>query len=128
MSPYKRTNGFRPTDLAGTRGGFLGIWGIPAAVIVLTGFYDQASLASYAWPPALAWMGTACLYNARRCGRRHCRITGPFFLAMAVLALLHGWSPLALGAHGWTWLGGITAAGALVLTFAPEWLWGRYVK
>jgi len=27
-------------------------------------------------------MGTACILNARRCGRTHCRYTGPYYLAM----------------------------------------------
>jgi hypothetical protein len=33
------------------------------------------------WTVALAWMGTACILNLRRCGRTHCRYTGPYYLA-----------------------------------------------
>ena len=49
---------------------------------------------------ALAWMGAACLANARRCGRMHCFFTGPFFLAMAALALAVGLDIVSLGAAG----------------------------
>lgn len=33
---------------------------------------------------ALGWMGAACMLNARRCNRTHCRYTGPYFVAMIV--------------------------------------------
>jgi hypothetical protein len=37
-------------------------------------------------------MGTACILNARRSGRTHCRFTGPYYLAMTapVLVLASG--------------------------------------
>ena len=64
------------------------------------------------WPIALVWMGTACLANARRCGRTHCYLTGPFFLVMAMAVLLHGYGLVPLGPHGWIWLGAVTAVEA----------------
>jgi hypothetical protein len=33
-------------------------------------------------------MGTACILNARRCRRTHCKYTDPYFLTMSVPALL----------------------------------------
>ena len=42
-------------------------WGLPALGLVVSGFLN---LEAFVWPPLLAWMGVACLMNARRCGRR----------------------------------------------------------
>ena len=98
-------------------------WGLPVAGMVVAGVLDvQAAL----WPVALLWMGGACLMNGRRCGRMHCFFTGPFFLAMAVLALLLGLDIVSLGDRGWSWIGGGTLVGAALLTFLPERLWGKY--
>ncbi len=81
------------------------------------------------WPVALVWMGVACLMNARRCGRRHCYLTGPFFLVMAALALCHGAGIVPLGDSGFFWLGVVLLVGGYgVLWKLPEYLWGAYVK
>ena len=103
------------------------IWGVPIAVLVVSvqlgGIY-----AAIAWPLALGFMGVACLLNARRCGRVHCFLTGPFFLMLALLSLLYGFGRLDLGTRGWSWLSLTLLAGALVLTCIPEWIFGRYVR
>ena len=79
------------------------------------------------WAVALVWMGAACLMSARRCGRRHCDLTGPFFLIMAVATLLHGFGAVWLGPNGWLWLGAtIIAGGYGALWYLPERIWGRY--
>ena len=80
-----------------------------------------------AWVLFLVWMGAACLANARRCGRTHCHLTGPFFLVMAAAVLAHGAGLLPLGRYGWAWLGATTAAGAALLWSASEALLGRYL-
>lgn len=113
-------------DLFRGRRGLL-IWGIPIAVLALS-----ANLGSFyaaiAWPLALAFMGAACLVNARNCGRRHCYFTGPYFLLLAILALLYGLGILDLGKRGWSWLSLALLAGAVVLICVPEWLFGKYVR
>ena len=110
-------------DWTRSRKGELLGWGLPVAVMVAAGVFDvQAAL----WPAALLWMGVACLVNARRCGRRHCFFTGPFFLAMAAMALLLGLEIVSLGGNGWEWIGVGTLAGAVILYYVPERLWGRY--
>jgi len=110
---------------SGARG--LLIWGLPIAVIVISarlgGHYPV-----FAWPPALGFMGAACLYNARRCGRLHCYLTGPFFLALALVSLLYGIGALDLGSHGWSWLSLVLLVGGVVLTCVPEWLFGKYLR
>lgn len=103
--------------------GFGAVWGIPMVGLVLGGVFD---LHAYLWPPALAYMGGACLLNAMRCGRLHCYFTGPFFLATALAALAHGTGLVSLGDDGWRWIGGVVLVGGLGLTYLPEWVWGRY--
>ena len=99
------------------------IWGWPALGLIVSGVLD---LEMYAWPPLLAWMGVACLLNARRCGRRHCFYTGPFFLALAGLSLVHGIGLVDFGPAGWRWLGLSLVIGWLILHYGVEALWGKY--
>ena len=102
-------------------------WGIPIAALVATIWLGHPAK-TLVWFVALSWMGLACIANARRCGRVHCRFTGPFFLAMAVLALGHGYGFVPLGDDGWAWLGGALAVGGIGLTVIPEAIWGRYAR
>jgi len=71
-------------------------------------------------------MGAACLLNAARCGRVHCRFTGPLFIIAAVASLAYGLGFLPLGQSGWKWIGAGTIIGALALGCIPELLLGRY--
>lgn len=91
-------------------------------------FFDP-SVRTVIWPGALSWMGVACLLNAKRCGRLHCFLTGPFFLCIAALSLLHGLDVLSLGDNGWGWLVVVLIAGGWGLLWKlPEYLWGSYVE
>lgn len=113
-----------PNDWArGTRG--LLLFGLPVLILLLGGFLPERHLVIL-WPLVLAFMGTACLLNARGCGRVHCFFTGPFFLVMAALALLYGLGVVPLGPHGWDRLGLILLVGAVALCCGPELLFGRY--
>jgi hypothetical protein len=53
-------------------------------------------------------MGLVCLLNASRCGRVHCRFTGPFLILCAVASLGYGLGLLPLEASGWKWIGAVT--------------------
>src|SRR6266478_2237478 len=64
------------------------------------------------WVIALGWMGTACMINARRCNRTHCRYTGPYYIASIVPVILVGAGFAAVGIIGWIGLGAIIIAGA----------------
>jgi hypothetical protein len=74
-------------------------WWIPTALII-AGLLVTAPFRTGIWVAALAWMGIACLLNARQCGRTHCRYTGPYYLAMVVPVLIVGAGiiPLSLSA------------------------------
>lgn len=103
------------------------LWGLPATVMLLSVCCASADrVIAIAWALSLLVMGTACLVNARGCGRMHCYFTGPFFLFMAGISLLHGLRLLPLGPDGWLYIGATLVTGATLLFFVPEWVWGRY--
>ena len=103
-------------------------WGLPAMLLVGGAFLIDLSVRTVIWAISLAWMGVACLMNAARCGRMHCYFTGPFFLFMAVAVLLHGFQVIWLGTDGWKWLGVMIVAGAAVLWWGPESIWGKFAR
>ena len=100
-------------------------WGLPTAILIGAAFLTHPAK-TLIWTVTLIWMGVACLANARRCGRRHCYLTGPFFLFMAALTLFHGFELVSLGSQGWLWLGSSLIAGLILLWYVPEKLWGKY--
>ena len=103
------------------------IWIVPVVILFIADSLGGV-YATVLWPVALTFMGTACLVNARRCGRRHCFFTGPFFLILAGISLLYGLGILPLGLHGWQWLTDALLIGGCVLCCTPEWLFGKYVR
>jgi hypothetical protein len=54
-------------------------WWVPQGAIVVS-LFVPVPLRTVIWIIALMWMRTACIFNAKRCGRTHCRYTGPFIL------------------------------------------------
>ena len=105
------------------------LWGLPPLVMVITAFIDLGStLRAVAWVGSLLVMSGGCFANAARCGRLHCYFTGPFFLFMAAIVLLHGIEVVPFGTSGWRWIGVTTIVGAVSLTYIPEWVSGKYAK
>ena len=105
---------------------FILYW-LPAIAIVAVGRLAISSgWRAVVWTVALATMGVACIVNAIRCGRVHCYLTGPFFLLMALAALLYGLGTLHLGGNGWNVLSLITLIGTIALWCLPEMFLGRY--
>jgi hypothetical protein len=104
--------------------GFL-LWCTPWLVFVLS-FSVSHGLRTALWTTSFALMGAACLLNAARCGRVHCRYTGPFFILAAITSLAYGLGLLPLGPSGWNWIGVGIVIGALVLYCIPELFLGRY--
>ncbi len=115
-------------DLSASIGSFLAVWGAPVLAGLIASFAAPSiGWAAGAWSLTLAWMGSACLLNARRCGRLHCYFSGPILLVGALLAALIAFGSLDADATG---LGAIIA-GAFVLaslTYALELAWGRYLR
>lgn len=100
-------------------------WGVPLALAVSTDFLSLSlALTASIWAVAFLWMGTGCVLNALRCGRRHCFISGPVLWLGAIAVALAG-SGILPGRHALSDAINITVAVA-VLSFLPEWIWGRY--
>ena len=112
-------------DWAESLGGYLIAWGIPSIILIAAGLVDPAQRAII-WAGVLVWMGAGCLLNARRCGRTHCRYTGPYYLLMIVPAALLGAGILAAGSWAWWLLGAMILLGSKVIWVATEVLWGKY--
>ena len=106
-------------------GSYIVAWGLPT-VLLVAAIWASDGMRTIVWGAALVWMGSACLLNARRCGRVHCRYTGPFFLVMALVVGLHGTGAVALGPGGWTWIGVVIALGTAAIWMISERLEGRY--
>src|SRR5438445_13265189 len=98
---------------------------MPKAAI-LAGLFFPVSVRAVIWIIALIWMGTACVINATRCNRTHCRYTGAYYLAMIVLVMALGAGLFAVGILGWVWLAVIILAGSGLMWWATEGAWGEF--
>ncbi len=109
---------------------FMIAWGAPIAIIIAANSMHMLlpfKAVVVVIATCFAWMGTACLANAKRCGRLHCFLSGPVLLASAVAVLLVGLRIVSLGESGLIYVVW-GAFGLVVLTFIPEMLRGRYVR
>jgi hypothetical protein len=102
-------------------------WVLPYVLATATDFLRLTQQdAAWIWAAAMAWMSVGCFLNAWRCHRLHCYISGPALALGALAAALIGADLIDLGPHGLshvTWV----ALGLAVLSFVPEFRWGRYV-
>lgn len=113
------------TDWAGDWRKLGAIWGLPAGAMLAAALLPPLARAVI-WTLALTWMGVACVANARRCSRTHCRYTGPFFLVMAGLVVAYAAGVLPMGTHGWMILGVTALVGNAVIWWASERILGRF--
>jgi hypothetical protein len=114
-------------DWAGSRLVLALVWGLPAAAMLLA-LLLEPGLRAVVWIAMLVWMGLACLANARRCGRTHCRYTGPFFLAMAGLVAVYAVGALPLGNQPWLVLGTLVVVGNALIWWGSERLLGTHLR
>ena len=113
-------------DWSSKRRSYVLAWGLPTALLIV-GIFVSAPIRTAVWAGSLIWMGVACIASAARGGRTHCYITGPFFLAMAVVTVAHGAGVISVGSQGWLWIGAAIAVGTVVLWIVPERLFGRFL-
>jgi hypothetical protein len=120
------------TDAVGTSGDWLSswhtslvAWWIPQAA-VLAGLLVPAPIRAVLWTIALIWMGAACILNARRCGRTHCRYTGPYYLAMIAPVLVLASGIVTVDFYGWLVLAVLILAGSKIIWWATERAWGKF--
>jgi hypothetical protein len=109
----------RSGDLLGTRTAWL-VWGAPKLAVIAGLFLPGVRF--WLWAPAFFIAGAACLYNARSCGRFHCRFTGPLFLVCSIMTGAVESGRLAMSPF---WIPAAAAAG-LVLSYAAERRFGKY--
>jgi hypothetical protein len=102
-------------------------WWIPA-VSVVAGLFAPVPIRATIWTIALVWMGTACLLNARRCGRTHCRYTGPYYLAMIVPVGVLGSGLVLVGIYAWLLLACVILLGSRLVWWATERAWGEFSR
>ena len=103
------------------------LWKLPAALLVASPLLSLTTpVRGGLWAGAFATMGLGCIRNALRCRRLHCYFTGPLFLALAALSLLHGTGGFSLGSNAWSWLGGSALIGGVGVPVLMERLWGKY--
>jgi hypothetical protein len=100
-------------------------WWLPLAAIVLALLFP-APVRAAVWIAALIWMGTACLLNARRCQRTHCRYTGPYFIAMSLPVLLMAIGVVPGGFLAWVVLGVTILAGTALIWWGSEAALGKF--
>ncbi len=70
--------------------------------VIIAGLFGCPPVRTVMWLISLIWMGMACILNSRRCGRIHCRYTGPNYLAMIAPVLV-----FASGVVSAVWLVGL---------------------
>ena len=102
------------------------VWWLPLGIGVAALLFGLAPRATAAiWAFLFVWMGAGCVWNAARCGRLHCYISGPVFL-LGALAMVLMASGVVLSPHALNNAVSFTLLFAL-LSFLPEMIWRRYV-
>ena len=99
-------------------------WWLPHTLVV-AGLFAGVPARTAIWLAALVWMGTACILNARRSGRTHCRFTGPYYLAMTVPVLVFGSGVTTAGPYAWIALAVFILLGDKIIWWATERTWER---
>jgi hypothetical protein len=100
-------------------------WWIPQAII-LAALAAPPFIRATIWIAALIWMVSACILNARRCGRTHCRYTGLYYLATVVPVLLLISGVVSADLYGWFALAVLILAGSKMIWWATERAWGTF--
>jgi hypothetical protein len=100
-------------------------WWIPKAAIVAALFIPPLPRTAV-WMIALIWLGTGCILNSKRCGRTHCRYTGPYYLAMIAPVLMLASSAIYADFYAWLSLVALIVGGSMFIWWAAERAWGKF--
>jgi hypothetical protein len=100
-------------------------WWIPKGVIVAALFIPPPARAGM-FIIALTWMGIACILNSRRCGRTHCRYTGPYYLVMIAPVLVLASGVISADSYAWLSLAVLILGGSMIIWWATERAWGKF--
>jgi hypothetical protein len=91
---------------------------------MLAGLFVPTPLRAAVWAVALLWMGVACIANSKRCGRTHCRYTGPYYLAVIVPVLVL--AVVSSGIYEWIALAVVVVSGSGLIWWTTERAWGKF--
>src|SRR5262245_42002137 len=100
-------------------------WWIPKGTMAIA-LFAAVPVRAAVWIAALVWMGTACVLNAKRCGRTHCRYAGPFYLAMIGPVVLFTTGIIDANFYGWLALVVFILLGGWIIWWATERAWGKF--
>jgi hypothetical protein len=100
-------------------------WWIPKGAIIAA-LLASVPVRSLVWVVSLIWMGGACLLNSRRCGRTHCRYTGPYYFAMVLPVLVLASGVVVVDLLGWIILAALIISGSLLIWWTTERAWGKF--
>jgi hypothetical protein len=100
-------------------------WRLPYSALIAA-LFAPAPARVVVWVIALIWMGAACILNARRCNRTHCRFTGPYYLVMIAPVLALGFGLMPAGIYGWIVLGVVILGGSKLIWWITERAWGKF--
>jgi hypothetical protein len=116
-----------PRDILASFPLVVAVFWLPILAIAVTGYAPvSGAVRTAVWTAGCLLMSAACFANAMRCGRLHCYLTAPLFLAGALATLSYGLGILPLGKSGWGIIGYTLLAGVVLLTYLPEHFLGRY--
>ena len=101
------------------------VWWMPKAAIIVA-LFAPVPVRGVVWIYALIWMGAACVLNAHRTGRMHCRYTGPFYLAMIVPVVLFVTNVISANFYGWLTLAAFIFLGSWIILWGTERAWGKF--
>src|SRR5262249_32004537 len=104
--------------LSSPRSSALACW-IPKAAIVV-GLFFPTPARTGTWIIALVWMGTSCILNSSRCGRTHCRYTGPYYLGMVAPVLVLASGVISVDFYAWLSLAVLILGGSMIIWWATE--------
>jgi hypothetical protein len=91
---------------------------------MLAALFLAVPVRAVVWTVTLIWMGSACILNARQCGRTHCRYTGPYYLTMIVPVIALG--IISSGSYVWIALGVVIIGGSKLIWWATERARGKF--
>ena len=114
-----------PRDWISGIGTYTIAWGLPHFAIIAALLASVPARAAI-WTVALVWMGAACLMNARRCGRTHCRFTGPYYLVMIVPVIVLASGLIAAEFTTWLALAGLILLGSKMIWWMSERAFGKF--
>jgi hypothetical protein len=112
----------RSADLSNRRLVSFVLWRVPLLLLVAGAIWEPVR--GVLWSGGFAWIGLSCTANACKCGRVHCALMGPLFLALSAATAVKTAGAITVG---WTTLG-LAGVASVLVSYLPEWFGHRYLR